>query len=315
MDEQCSGDGQAGTLTLPTTKPANRIDLPVIHGTIGPRRGRRPQALRRRPGMFTYDPGFTSTGRVQLQDHLHRRRRGRPAAIAATHRGAGRAERLHGGLLPAAERRAAERRAEGRSSSSDITHHTMVHEQISTFFRGFRRDAHPMAVMCGVVGALSAFYHDSTRHPRSAPARWSPRYRLIAKMPTIARHGLQVFGRPAVRLSAQRPRLRRELPAHDVRGAGRGVQGQPGRWRRRWTASSSCTPTTSRTPRPRPCASPARRGANPFACIAAGIASLWGPAHGGANEAVLKMLAEIGGKTEHPGFIEPASRTSTTTPA
>ena len=205
------------------------------------------------------------------------------------------------GELPTAEQK--------KKFVHDITYHTMLHEQLLNVYRGFRRDAHPMAVMIGVVGALSAFYHDSTDiddpHQRMIAS-----HRLIAKMPTDRGHGLQVFGRPALHLSAQRAQLRREFPAHDVRGAGRGLRDRS-RWSpRRWTASSSCMPTTSRTPRPRRCASPARRGANPFACIAAGIASLWGPAHGGANEAVLNMLREIGSKDKIPEFMKRAKNTT-----
>ena len=103
----------------------------------------------------------------------------------------------------------------------------MLHEQLRSFYNGFRRDAHPMAVMCGVVGALSAFYHDSLDINDPEHRRISA-FRLIAKMPTIAAWALQILDRPAVHVSAQRPRLCRELPVHDVRGAGRGLQGQPG---------------------------------------------------------------------------------------
>ena len=102
----------------------------------------------------------------------------------------------------------------------------MVHEQIQYLFRGFRRDAHPMAVMIGVVGALSAFYYEDLRTD-DPHHRMIASFRLIAKIPTIAAMCLQIFDRPAVRLSAQRPDLRRELPAHDVRGAVRALQGQP----------------------------------------------------------------------------------------
>ena len=137
-----------------------------------------------------------------------------------------------------------------------VTRHTMVHEQMTRFFQGFRRDAHPMAVMVGCVGALSAFYHDST--DISDPhQRMIASIRMIAKMPTHRGDGLQVFDRPAVHLSEERPRLHLELPAHVLRGAVRGLQGQPGPGPGAWTASSSCTPTTSRTPRPRRCGSPA----------------------------------------------------------
>jgi citrate synthase len=177
----------------------------------------------------------------------------------------------------------------------------MVHEQMARFYQGFRRDAHPMAVMVGVVGAMAAFYHDSTDIT-------DPHQRMVASMPHDREDaddrgdGLQVQRRPAVRVPEERPRLHVELPAHVLRGALRGLQGQP-----------------DHLPRARPHLHPARRpraerldldrasagssGANPFACIAAGIASLWGPAHGGANEAALAMLAEIGDVKNIPAFI------------
>jgi citrate synthase len=180
----------------------------------------------------------------------------------------------------------------------------MVHEQLVKFYQGFRRDAHPMAVMVGVVGALSAFYHDAMdfsdpehrRHLVQPPDRQDADHR---------RDGLQVQHRPALHVSAQRPRLHRQLHAHDVRHAVRGVQAESGAGACARHASSRCTPTTSRTPRPRPCAWPVRR-CQPFACIAAGIACLWGPAHGGANEACLQMLEEIGDVSRVGEYIKRA---------
>jgi citrate synthase len=171
----------------------------------------------------------------------------------------------------------------------------------ATFYNGFRRDAHPMAVMCGVVGALSAFYHDSLdiNNPEQPPHQRLPPDRQGADH---RRLGLQIFDRPAVHVSAQRPRLRGELPAHDERRSGRGISSQPGAGEgdgpimilhadHEQNASTSTVRLAGST------------GANPFACIAAGIASLWGPAHGGANEAVLKMLAEIGMSSNIPDFL------------
>ena len=215
--------------------------------------------LYRDTGCFTYDPGFTSTANCVVADHLHRRRRGRPALSRLSDRAARRAVELPRGLLPAAPRRAADQGSSSRRSAHTITHHTMLHEQMTRFFTGFRRDAHPMAVMVGVVGALSAFYHDSHRHQRSEAAhdRQPPHDRQDAD---DRGHGLQVFDRPALHLSAQRSRLTRELPADVLRRARASrIIGQSGAGAARSTASSSCTPTTSRTPRPRRCASPARR--------------------------------------------------------
>ena len=166
----------------------------------------------------------------------------------------------------------------------------MVHEQLARLYQGFRRDAHPMAVMVGVVGALSAFYHDSL-DINNPEHREISAFRLIAKLPTIVAMAYKYnMGQPFMYPKNDLV-VHGELHAHDVRRAGRGVRGRTTCWCARWTASSSCTPTTSRTRRPRRCACAGSSGANPFACIAAGIACLWGPAHGGANEAALQMLS------------------------
>ena len=140
-----------------------------------------------------------------------------------------------------------------------VTHHTMVHEQMSRFFQGFRRDAHPMAVMAGcgrrAVGLLSRLH----RHLRSARSAMIASIRMIAKMPTLAAMAYKYsIGQPFVYPKNDLD-YADELPAHVLRGAVRGLQAQPGAGARAWTASSSCTPTTSRTPRPRRCGSPARR--------------------------------------------------------
>ena len=162
-----------------------------------------------------------------------------------------------------------------------------------------------MAIMTGCVGALSAFYHDSTdiSDPHATHDRVDPHDREDAD---DRRDGLQVFDRPAVHLSEERARLRDQLPAHVLRGAVRGVQGRTRCWRAPWTASSSCTPTTSRTPRPRRCGSPARRAPIRSPASRPAAPALWGPAHGGANEAALKMLAEIGRVERIPEYIKRA---------
>ena len=183
----------------------------------------------------------------------------------------------------------------------DISRHTMVHEQLTLFFRGFRRDAHPMAIMCGVVGALSAFYHDST-DINDPHQRMVASYRLVAKMPTIAamaykysigqpfmypRNELNyaenflymMFGVPCEPYKVN-PVLARAMDSIFILHADH-----------EQNASTSTVRLAGST------------GANPFACIAAGIASLWGPAHGGANEAVLKMLGEIGHKKNIKAYL------------
>ena len=180
--------------------------------------------------------------------------------------------------------------------------HTMLHEQIRQFYNGFRRDAHPMAVMCGVVGALSAFYHDSLDIHDPESRRISA-FRLIAKVPTIAAW--------AYKYSVGQPFI---YPRNDLSYAENflhmfhAVPAEPYKVNpvlsramdlimilhadHEQNASTSTVRLAGST------------GANPFACIAAGIASLWGPAHGGANEAVLKMLTEIGHVKNIPDFLE-----------
>ena len=183
--------------------------------------------------------------------------------------------------------------AQNADFDSRVTHHTMLHEQMDRFFQGFRRDAHPMAVMVGAVGALSAFYHDSTDID-DPQQRKIASHRMIAKMPTIAAMAFKYHDRPALRLSA---RTRSPTPRTSCACALR--------CRARTTRSIRCWRTrmdrifilhadheqNASTSTVRLAGS---SGANPFACIAAGIACLWGPAHGGANEAALKMLEEIG---------------------
>ena len=169
--------------TLSFSNGSPSVELPVYHGTIGPdvidiRK------LYAQTGMFTYDPGFMSTASCQSDHHLHRRRQGRAAVPRLPHRAAGHQLRLPRDLLPAAVRRAAQRRSRRPTSSQRVTNHTMVNEQMQFFLRGFRRDAHPMAVMTGLVGALSAFYHDST-DINNPEHREISAIRLIAKMPTL----------------------------------------------------------------------------------------------------------------------------------
>ena len=202
--------------------------------------------------------------------------------------------------LSAAERRAAEEGGAGGFTYT-ISRHTMLHEQLATFYRGFRRDAHPMAIMCGVVGALSAFYHDSTdiTDPKQ---RMIACHRLIAKMPTIAAMAYkysvgQPFMYPQNNLSYTGNFLRMTF----------GVPAEPyevnpvieNAMRRIFILHADHEQNAS-TSTVRLAGS---SGANPFACIAAGIACLWGPAHGGANEAALNMLREIGRPERIPEYI------------
>ncbi|CAI8342214.1 MAG: Citrate synthase [Rhodospirillaceae bacterium] len=185
-----------------------------------------------------------------------------------------------------------------------ITHHTMVHEQISTFFRGFRRDAHPMAILCGVTGALSAFYHDST-DINDEKQRMIASRRLIAKMPTLAAMAYkysigQPFNYPRNELSYAENFLHMcfSVPAEEYKIDPVIADAMDKIFILHADHEQNASTSTVRLA--------GSSGANPFACIAAGIASLWGPAHGGANEAVLNMLNEIGDKSNIKTFVDKA---------
>jgi citrate synthase len=278
------------------------FDLPVMHGTIGPdvvdiRK------LYGQSGAFTFDPGFTSTASCESQ---------------ITYIDGDEGVLLHGGysieelaedsnfmevsyLLLNGELPSA---AELEDFSYTISRHTMLHEQLATFYRGFRRDAHPMAIMCGVVGALSAFYHDSTDIADPHHRRISS-HRLIAKMPTIAAMAYkysigQPFLYPDNNLSYTGNFLRMTfgVPAEEYV-----VNPVIERAMDRIFILHADHEQNASTSTVRLAGS---SGANPFACVAAGIACLWGPAHGGANEAALNMLREIGTPDRIPHYIERA---------
>ncbi len=252
-------------------------------------------------GYFTFDPGYTSTGSTQSKityidgDKGELLYRGVPIEELA--------EQsdfmevcyllLNGELPTAAQKKTFER---------DITLHTMVHEQISTFFRGFRRDAHPMAVMCGVVGALAAFYHDST-DIHDARQRMIASYRLIAKMPTIAAMAYKysvgqpfVYPKNALNYAENFLHMMFSVPCEEYKVNPVLAAAMDRIFILHADHEQNASTSTVRMA--------GSSGANPFACIAAGIASLWGPAHGGANEAVLKMLNEIGTKDRIPEFLK-----------
>ena len=276
--------------------------LPVLEGTLGPR-VIDVRKLYGDHGMFTYDPGFTSTGscesKITFIDGekgvlLHR---GYPIQELAEH-----SDYLEvcylllHGELPTAD--------EKQKFVHDITYHTMVHEQIQFLFRGFRRDAHPMAVLVSIVGALSAFYPDSmdVSEPR---ARMIASHRLIAKLPTIAaicyKYSIgQPFIYPRNELSYVENFLHMTfaVPCETYQ-----VNPVVARAMDRIFILHADHEQNASTSTVRIAGS---SGANPFACIAAGIACLWGPAHGGANEAVLNMLHEIGTKDRIPEFIKRA---------
>jgi citrate synthase len=276
------------------------IDLAVQTGTVGPD-VIDVRALYGKTGKFTYDPGFMSTASCRSSityidgDQGILQYRGYPIEQLAEHCSFLEvAYLILNGELPS--------KTQLDEFVNIVTHHTMVHEQLIRFYSGFRRDAHPMAVMCGVVGALSAFYHDSI-NIYDARSREISAFRLIAKLPTITamtykynmgqpfmypKNSLSyvdnllymMFGTPCEEYKPS-PVLSRAMDRILILHADH-----------EQNASTSTVRLAGST------------GANPFACISAGIASLWGPAHGGANEAVLKMLGEIGDAKNIPAFIQ-----------
>jgi len=275
------------------------LDLPVRDGSIGPKVVDI-RKLYGQTGHFTFDPGFTSTASCESAITyidgdagvlLHR---GYPIDQLAEHSSFMEvAYLLTEGELPTKD--------ELDRFIYTITRHTMVHEQLMNFYRGFRRDAHPMAIMCGVVGALSAFYHDSTDidDPKQ---RMIASHRLIAKMPTIAAMAYkysvgQPFIYPQNHLSYTGNFLNMTfaVPAEPYE-----VDPVVERAMDRIFILHADHEQNASTSTVRLAGS---SGANPFACIAAGIACLWGPAHGGANEAALNMLREIGRPERIPHYI------------
>ena len=301
MEDKYNKTIAADTATLSVR--GKSYELPIYGGSTGPD-VIDISTLYRDTNMFTYDPGFTSTASCES---------------AITYIDGGKGELLYRGY-PIEELAAKSDflevaylllygelpdKAQNTQFKRDITYHTMVHEQLVRFFGGFRRDAHPMAIMCGVVGAMSAFYHDSTDINDPAQRRVASN-RLIAKIPTIAamtykysigqpfvypRNDLNyaenflymTFGVPNCEEYKVSPTLARAMDKIFILHADH-----------EQNASTSTVRLAGSS------------GANPFACIAAGIASLWGPAHGGANEACLNMLDEIGTVDNIPKYIDKA---------
>ncbi len=285
------------------THPDNdtTIDLPVLESTLGPNVIN--VAGLTKQGCFTFDPGFMATASCESKitfidgDKGILLYRGYPIEQLA--------ERcsflevsylLLYGELPT--------KTEMRDFGDRITRHTMIHDQMTHFFSGFRRDAHPMAIMVGVVGALSAFYHDSL-DINNAEHREVAAYRLIAKMPTLAAMCYKysigmpfMFPNNTLDYSANFLHMMFGIPCED---------NEPNQTLAKaidkililhadheQNASTSTVRLTGSS------------GANPFACISAGIAALWGPAHGGANEAALNMLREIGDVAHIGKYIKKA---------
>ncbi len=254
-------------------------------------------------GMFTYDPGFMSTASCESKiTYIDGGKgtllyRGYPIdQLAEKCDFMEVAYLLLNGELP--------NKAENKAFVDRINNHTMVHEQLAMFFRGFRRDAHPMAIMVGVVGALSAFYHDSL-DINDPEHREKSAFRLIAKLPTIAamcyRYSMgHPFISPRNEMTYAENFLNQmfSMPSHDEKPNPILVKAMDRIFTLHADHEQNCSTSTVRLA--------GSSGANPFACIAAGIASLWGPAHGGANEACLTMLNEIGDVERIPEFIKRA---------
>ncbi len=280
----------------------NTYEFPKLEGTCGPdvvdiRK------LYAKTGQFTYDPGFTSTascesGLTFIDGEegvlLHR---GYPIGQLAENSSFMEvAYLLLNGELPNTD--------EFEDFRWTISRHTMLHDQLRQFYQGFRRDAHPMAIMCGVVGALSAFYHDST--DISDPEhRTISSHRLIAKMPTIAAAAYKYsVGQPMMQpdnslsYTGNFLRMTFGVPAEEYEVVPAVEKAMDRIFILHADHEQNASTSTVRLA--------GSSGANPFACIAAGIACLWGPAHGGANEAALNMLHEIGTPDKIPQYIERA---------
>ena len=286
---------KSATLTLPD---GQTVELPIHSGTVGP--DVMEVAPLAKAGLFTFDPGFVATASTESKiTYID------GAAGVLLHRGytiqelAAKSDYLevcyllYYGYLPDAQQKA--------EFENTIKNHTMVHESLSRFFDGFHHNAHPMAMMCGAVGALSAFYHD-VMDIRDERDREIAAHRLVAKMPTLAamcyKHSLgqpfmyprndldyasnflyMMFGAPCEQYEPN-PAVARAMDRIFTLHADH-----------EQNASTSTVRLAGSS------------GANPFACISAGIAALWGPAHGGANEAVLDMLEEIGDESRIEEFV------------
>jgi citrate synthase len=294
------------TVTVTDNVTGKSSDMPMLDGTIGP------QVIDIRKlysdlGHFTFDPGFTATGSCESKityidgDKGELLYRGYPIEQLADKSDFMEVcYLLLYGELPTRDQK--------DNFVRTVTRHTMVHEQLTRFFSGFRRDAHPMAVMCGVVGALSAFYHDSTDisdpHQRMVAS-----HRLIAKMPTIAAMTYKyALGQPfmypknALDYAENFLHMTFAVPCEEYKISPTLAKAMDKIFILHADHEQNASTSTVRLA--------GSSGANPFACIAAGIASLWGPAHGGANEAVLKMLMEIGHRDRIPEFVKRAKDTN-----
>ena len=290
------------TMTLIDNRNGKQVTYPILKGTVGP------EVVDIRKfyadtGLFTYDPGYGSTGScTSTITYIDGEAgvleyRGYPIEQLA--------EKSHflevayliiNGELPNAKQQA--------EFEDSITHHTMLHEQMQFFFRGFRRDSHPMAVMCGVVGALSAFYHDHMDFSKPEDQMIAA-HRLISKMPTIAAYAYKysqgqpfIYPRNTMNYTENFLHMVFATPCEDYKVSPVLAKALDRLFILHADHEQNASTSTVRIA--------GSSGANPFACISAGVASLWGPAHGGANEAVIAMLTEIGDKKRIPEYVKKA---------
>jgi citrate synthase len=287
------------TATISFNDGAQPVEFPVLSGSVGPDVVDI-RTLLGKTGKFTYDPGFLSTASCRSAityidgDAGVLLYRGYPIEQLAQH-----CDFLEVcyllliGELPNKEQK--------QQFVTTVTRHTMVHDQLNIFFRGFRRDAHPMAVMVGTVGALSAFYHDSLDLNNPAHREISA-FRLIAKMPTVTAMAYKysvgqpfVYPSNSLSYSANFMRMMFAVPAEEYKVNEVLVRALERIFILHADHEQNASTSTVRLA--------GSSGANPFACIAAGIACLWGPAHGGANEAALNMLEQIGDVSKIGEFI------------
>ena len=287
------------TVSIKINSTGETIELPILDGTQGPRVIDVRQ-LYSKTGMFTYDPSYTSTASCDssmtyIDGEVGILRHGgytiedladKSSFLEVCYL------LLHGELPNSLEMQGFEH---------TITNHTMVHDQLQFLYRGFRRDAHPMAVMIGVVGAMSAFYHDST-DITNPEQRLIACHRLIAKMPTMAAMAYKysigqpfIYPRNDMGYAENFLHMTFGVPAEEYRPSPAISRALDKIFVLHADHEQNASTSTVRLA--------GSSGANPFACIAAGIATLWGPAHGGANEAVLDMLNKIGSKERIPEFI------------
>ena len=287
-------DATSNTKMATLTVGNKTYDFPILSGTVGPDVIDIAK-LYAQSGMFTYDPGFTSTGSCQSKityidgDAGILEYRGYPIEqLAEKGDFLETCYLLLYGELPT--------KAQKEDFDQRVIHHTMVHEQMARFYQGFRRDAHPMAIMVAAVGALAAFYHDST-DITDPTQRMIASMRMIAKIPTLAAMAYkytigQPFMYPKNSLSFAENFLHMcfAVPCEDYKINPVLADALDKIFILHADHEQNASTSTVRIA--------GSSGANPFACIAAGIACLWGPAHGGANEAALAMLAETGHKDD-----------------